>query len=155
MMPPLRTLTIANSAILSYNPRNLLEKRFQTRNRITYRDLQKKKIFLATQDHSLGSLISGYSTGAGRAGFSSLFANRKKEGHSRHLPTTRASAGQGIAQKSASVPDSDRLVRIERSDFAQAAKIGLMMESSSRRISRSLSGLGKPFFNARALRLWF
>ena len=154
MMPPLRTLKIANSAILSYNPRNLLEKRFQTRNRITYHDLQKK-IFLATQDHSLGSLISGYSTGAGRAGFSSLFANRKKEGHSRHLPTTRASAVQRIAQKSASVPDSDRLVRIERSDFAQAAKIGLMMESSSRRISRSLSGLGKPFFNARALRLWF
>jgi len=38
-----------------------------------------KKNFLATQDHSLGSLISGYSTGAGRAGFSSLFANRKKE----------------------------------------------------------------------------
>jgi len=65
MMPPLRTLKIANSAILSYNPRNLLEKRFQTRNRITYHDLQKK-IFLATQDHSLGSLISGYSTGAGR-----------------------------------------------------------------------------------------
>ena len=116
MMPPLRTLKIANSAILSYNPRNLLEKRFQTRNRITYHDLQKK-IFLATQDHSLGSLISGYSTGAGRAGFSSLFANRKKEGHSRHLPTTRASAGQGIAQKSASVPDSDRLVRIERLDL--------------------------------------
>jgi len=117
--------------------------------------IYKKKIFLATQDHSLGSLISGYSTGAGRAGFSSLFANRKKEGHSRHLPTTRASAVQRIAQKSASVPDSDRLVRIERSDFAQAAKIGLMMESSSRRISRSLSGLGKPFFKARALRLWF
>ena len=117
--------------------------------------IYKKKIFLATQDHSLGSLISGYSTGAGRAGFSSLFANRKKEGHSRHLPTTRASAVQRIAQKSASVPDSDRLVRIERLDFAQAAKIGLMMESSSRRISRSLSGLGKPFFNARALRLWF
>src|SRR5437016_7012090 len=154
MMPPLRTLKIANSAILSYNPRNLLEKRFQTRNRITYHDLQKK-IFLATQDRSLGSLISGYST-AGRAGFSSLFANRKKEGHSRHLPTTRASAVQRIAQKSASVPDSDRLVRIERSsDFAQAAKIGLMMESSSRRISRSLSDLGNPFFNARALRLWF
>ena len=153
-MPPLRTLKIANSAILSYNPRNLLEKRFQARNRITYHDLQKK-IFLATQDHSLGSLISGYSTGAGRAGFSSLFANRKKEGHSRHLPTTRASAVQRIAQKSASVPDSDRLARVERLDFAQAAKIGLMMESSSRRISRSLSGLGKPFFNARALRLWF
>src|SRR5439155_23340832 len=118
--------------------------------------IYKKKIFLATQDHSLGSLISGYSTGAGRAGFSSLFAYRKKEGHSRHLPTTRASAVQRIAQKSASVPDSDRLVRIERSsDFAQAAKIGLMMESSSRRISRSLSDLGNPFFNARALRLWF
>src|SRR5437660_372543 len=45
MMPPLRTLKIANSAILSYNPRNLLEKRFQTRNRITYHDLQKKKSF--------------------------------------------------------------------------------------------------------------
>ena len=155
MMPPLRTLKIANLAILSYNPRNLLEKRFQTRNRITYHDLQKKKIFLATQDHSLGSLIRGYSTGAGRAGFSSLFANRKKEGHSRHLPTTRASAVQRIAQKSASVPDSDRLVRIERLDLGQAAKIGLMMESSSRKISRSLSGLAKPFFNARALRLWF
>src|SRR5437667_7707836 len=45
MMPPLRTLKIANLAILSYNPRNLLEKRFQTRNRITYHDLQKKKSF--------------------------------------------------------------------------------------------------------------
>src|SRR5204862_3091317 len=42
MMPPLRTLKIANSAILSYNPRNLLEKRFQTRNRITNHNLQKK-----------------------------------------------------------------------------------------------------------------
>src|SRR5438046_8818840 len=42
MMPPLRTLKIANSAILSYNPRNLLEKRFPTRNRITNHDLQKK-----------------------------------------------------------------------------------------------------------------
>src|SRR5437660_12869903 len=42
MMPPLRTLKICNSAILSYNTRNLLEKRFQTRNRITYHDLQKK-----------------------------------------------------------------------------------------------------------------
>ena len=114
-----------------------------------------KKNFLATQDHSLGSPISGYSTGAGRAGFSSLFANRKKEGHSRHPPTTRASAVQRMAQKSASVPDSDRLVRIERLDLGQAAKIGLMMESSSRKISRSLSGLAKPFFNARALRLWF
>ena len=154
MMPLLRTLKIANSAILSYNPRISWRNGF--RQEIgSPTMIYKKKIFLATQDHSLGSLISGYSTGAGRAGFSSLFANRKKEGHSRHLPTTRASAVQRIAQKSASVPDSDRLVRIERSDFAQAAKIGLMMESSRRRISRSLSGLGKPFFNARALRLWF
>ena len=153
MMPPLRTLKIANSAILSYNPRNLLEKRFQTRNRITYHDLQKN---LSRDTRPLfGISYQRLLYWCGSAGFSSLFANRKKEGHSRHLPTTRASAVQRIAQKSASVPDSDRLVRIERSDFAQAAKIGLMMESSSRRISRSLSGLGKPFFKARALRLWF
>src|SRR5207253_10035363 len=74
MMPPLRTLKIANSAILSYNPRNLLEKRFQTRNRITYHDLQKK-IFLGKKEPFFGSLNKRLFT-CGRARFLSVLPDR-------------------------------------------------------------------------------
>src|SRR5204862_6103195 len=99
MMPPLRTLKIANSAILSYNPRNLLEKRFQTRNRITNHDLQKK---LSRDTRPLFGISYHrllYWCGSGRL----LIALRDPQegGHSAHLPTTRAYAGQSIAHKSA------------------------------------------------------
>jgi hypothetical protein len=40
-------------------------------------------------------------------------------------------------------------------DFAQAARIGFMRDSSSRRISRSFSGFDRPFFILGSLGGWF
>src|SRR5437667_2267032 len=94
MMPPLRTLTIANSAILSYNPRNLLEKRFQTRNRITYHDLQKKKIFLATKTPFWESFLAAFLLVGVGPGFPPLSATVRRGGIPGTPPQTKRQLSQ-------------------------------------------------------------